>query len=42
MANTTPLTYRVDSDLKIKAESIIEELGMTPTVAIQILFHLEK
>lgn len=38
MANTTPLTYRVDSDLKIKAESIIEELGMTPTVAIQIFY----
>ena len=38
MANTTPLTYRIDSDLKIKAESIIEELGMTPTVAIQIFY----
>lgn len=38
MANTTPLTYRIDTDLKTKAESIICDLGMTPTVAIQMFY----
>ncbi len=38
MANTTPLTYRIDSDLKTGAESIIYNLGMTPTVAIQMFY----
>ena len=38
MANTTPLAYRIDSDLKTGAESIIYNLGMTPTVAIQMFY----
>lgn len=38
MANTTPLAYRIDSDLKTGAESIIYDLGMTPTVAIQMFY----
>lgn len=38
MANTTPLTYRIDSDIKTKAETILCDLGMTPTVAIQMFY----
>ncbi len=38
MSNTTPLSYRIDSDLKNGAESIIYDLGMTPTVAIQMFY----
>lgn len=38
MANTTPLTYRIDTNIKAKAESILCDLGMTPTVAIQMFY----
>lgn len=38
MANTIPLSYRIDSNIKSSAESIIYDLAMAPTVAIQMFY----
>ncbi len=38
MANTTAVYARIDSDLKKDAESILSQLGITPTSAIQMLY----
>lgn len=38
MSNTTSLSYRIDSELKNRAEMIIYDLGMTPTIAIQMFY----
>ena len=38
MANTSPVYARIDSTLKDNAEAILARLGITPTVAIQMLY----
>jgi addiction module RelB/DinJ family antitoxin len=38
MANTTALYARIDSQLKNDAESILAQLGISPAVAIQMLY----
>lgn len=38
MANTTAIYARIDSALKEKAESILTQLGITPTSANQVLY----
>ena len=38
MANTTALYARIDSKLKADAEDILSQLGISPTVAIQMLY----
>ena len=38
MANTSPVYARIDTSLKDSAESILKELGITPSGAIQMLY----
>ena len=38
MANTTAVYARIDTDLKENAESILAQLGITPSSAIQMLY----
>lgn len=38
MANTSAVYARIDSDLKENAESILHQLGITPSSAIQMLY----
>ena len=38
MANTTPVYARIDSDLKNKAEAILESQGITPAVLIAMAY----
>lgn len=38
MANSAVLYARIDSEVKSSAESILEQLGITPAVAIQMLY----
>ena len=38
MANTTAVYARIDTDLKVNAEKILSQLGITPAGAIQMLY----
>lgn len=38
MANTSPVYARIDTDLKENAESILAQLGITPSSMIQMLY----
>ncbi|MCM1101872.1 MAG: type II toxin-antitoxin system RelB/DinJ family antitoxin [Clostridium sp.] len=38
MANTTAVYARIDSELKTNAESILKQLGISPSGAIQMLY----
>ncbi len=38
MANTTAVYARIDTDLKERAESILSQLGISPSSAIQMLY----
>ena len=38
MANTSPVYARIDTSLKESAETILTKLGITPSVAIQMLY----
>lgn len=38
MANTTAVYARIDTTLKENAESILSQLGITPSSAIQMLY----
>ena len=38
MANTTAVYARIDTGLKENAESILSQLGITPSAAIQMLY----
>lgn len=38
MANTTAVYARIDSNLKENAESILRQLGISPSSAIQMLY----
>lgn len=38
MANTSPVYARIDTDLKVSAESILSKLGISPSGAIQMLY----
>ena len=38
MSNTTPLSYRIDTKIKDEAETILNELGISPTSAIQMFY----
>lgn len=38
MANTSAVYARIDSDLKVSAESILSQLGISPSTAIQMLY----
>ena len=38
MARTTAVYARIDTDLKNKAESILSQLGISPSSAIQMLY----
>ena len=38
MANTAAIYARIDKDLKENAESILSQLGITPSGAIQMLY----
>lgn len=38
MANTTAVYARIDTDLKENAESILSQLGISPSSAIQMLY----
>ena len=38
MANTSVVYARVDNELKNNAETILEQLGITPSAAIQMLY----
>lgn len=38
MANTTAVYARIDTDLKEKAENILQQLGISPSNAIQMLY----
>lgn len=38
MTSTTPLSYRIDSNIKNEAESILSDLGLSPTSAIQMFY----
>ena len=38
MANTSPVYARIDSNLKTNAESILSQLGITPSGVIQMLY----
>lgn len=38
MSNTTPVYARIDSDLKENAERILNQLGISPSNAIQMLY----
>lgn len=39
MTNTTPVYARIDSQLKEDAENILNQLGITPSSAIQMLYR---
>lgn len=39
MANTSAVYARIDTDLKNNAESILEQLGISPSAAIQMLYR---
>lgn len=38
MANTTAVYARIDTDLKENAENILQQLGISPSSAIQMLY----
>ena len=38
MANTSAVYARIDSNLKESAESILQQLGISPSSAIQMLY----
>jgi len=38
MANTTAVYARIDTELKENAENILQQLGITPSSAIQMLY----
>lgn len=38
MANTTAVYARIDTDLKESAENILQQLGISPSSAIQMLY----
>ncbi|MDO4405393.1 MAG: type II toxin-antitoxin system RelB/DinJ family antitoxin [Atopobiaceae bacterium] len=38
MANTSAVYARIDSSLKANAEAILNQLGITPSAAIQMLY----
>ena len=38
MANTSAVSARIDSNLKESAESILQQLGISPSSAIQMLY----
>ena len=38
MANTTPVYARIDTDLKNKAEAILDKQGITPAVLIAMVY----
>ena len=38
MANTTAVYARIDTELKSRAESILTQLGISPSSAIQMLY----
>ena len=38
MANTTAVYARIDTDLKNNAENILNQLGISPSSAIQMLY----
>lgn len=38
MANTSPVYARIDTSLKDSAETILKKLGITPSVAVQMLY----
>lgn len=38
MANTSPVYARIDTDLKNNAESILSQLGISPSSAIQMFY----
>lgn len=38
MANTTALYARIDTNLKESAENVLQQLGITPTSAIQMFY----
>ena len=38
MSNTTAVYARIDTELKNNAEEILSKLGITPSVAIQMLY----
>lgn len=38
MSNTTPVYARIDSELKENAEMILNQLGISPSSAIQMLY----
>ena len=38
MANTTAVYARIDSSLKKRAETILQQLGISPSSAIQMLY----
>lgn len=38
MANTSPVYARIDTNLKENAESILQQLGISPSSAIQMLY----
>lgn len=38
MANTTAVYARIDTNLKENAENILQQLGITPSSAIQMLY----
>lgn len=38
MANTTAVYARIDADLKENAEKILQQLGISPSAAIQMLY----
>ncbi|MBS4462597.1 type II toxin-antitoxin system RelB/DinJ family antitoxin [Aerococcaceae bacterium zg-B36] len=39
MANTNAVYARIDSNLKQNAETILRQLGISPSSAIQMLYH---
>lgn len=39
MANTSAVYARIDTDLKNNAENILDQLGISPSAAIQMLYR---
>ena len=39
MAKDTSISIRMDSELKERAESVIEQLGLNMTIVVNMLFH---
>lgn len=39
MASTKPTTFRIDPELREKAEPIFAELGLTPSAAINLFYR---